>query len=87
MGTAGKRFRERRLSGGSLYLLDDLGDISENHFRTRTDSLTAYMAAALKHKISFFPLQELCTLRIFFIFDFPFLFGKEEAKTIYSLCC
>lgn len=46
------------------------------------------MAAALQYKIAFFPLQELCTLKIFFIFDIPFLSGMEEAKTIYySLCC
>lgn len=46
------------------------------------------MVAALEHKFSFFPLHEVCTLGIFFIFDFPFLSGKEEAKIIYfSLCC
>jgi len=45
------------------------------------------MATALEHRISCFPLQQLCTLRIFFFFDFPFLSGKEEAKTVYCSLC
>lgn len=84
MGTASKSFKERRhLSERLLYLLGDLSDISENCFGAKT-AYSLLTAAALEHKISFFPVQKLCTL---LIFDFPFLPGKEEAKTIYySLC-
>ena len=47
-----------------------------------------YGCSCLQHKFSFFPLQEVCTIGIFFIFDFPFLSGMAKAKIIHLfLCC